>query len=35
MNDTQLDFKYKAGNGEKYKVDSIEDSVVWAKKSIR
>ena len=32
MNDTQLDFKFEAGNDKKYKVDSIRDSVVYAKK---
>ena len=31
MNYTQLDFKFEASNDEKYKVDSIRDSVVYAK----
>ena len=34
MNDTQLDFEFKAGNNEKYEVDSIRDSMVYAKESI-
>ena len=34
MNDTQLDFKFKAGNGEEYKVDSIQDNAVYAKESV-
>ena len=30
----QLNFKFKAGNNEKYKVDGIWDSIVFAKESI-
>ena len=30
----QLDYKFEAGNNEKYKIDGIEDSVVYAKESI-
>ena len=33
VNDTQLDFKFEAGNDEEYKVDGIQDSAVYAKKS--
>ena len=32
MNDTQLDFKFEAGNNKKYTVDGIWDSAVYAKK---
>ena len=28
----QLDFKFKTGDNKKYKVDSIQDSTVYAKK---
>ena len=31
MNNTQLDFEFKAGNGKEYKVDGIQDSVVYAR----
>ena len=34
VNDTQLDFKFEAGNDKEYKVDSIWDSTVYAKESI-
>ena len=33
MNDTQLDFKFKASNGKEYKVDGIQDSAVYTKES--
>ena len=33
VNDTQLDFEFEAGNNEKYEVDGIWDSTVYAKKS--
>ena len=33
MNDTQLDFEFKAGNGKEYQVDGIWDSVVYTKES--
>ena len=29
----QLDFKFEAGNGKEYKVDSIWDSIVYARES--
>ena len=31
----QQDFKFEAGNGKKYKVDDIQDSAVYAKKSAK
>ena len=31
MNNTQLDFKFKAGNNKEYKVDSIWDSAVYTR----
>ena len=34
MNDTQLDFKFKTGNNNEYKVDGIRDSAVYAKESV-
>ena len=33
MNDTQLDFEFKASNDKKYKDDGIWDSAVYAKES--
>ena len=30
----QLDLEFEAGNNEEYKVDSIWDSVVYAKESV-
>ena len=33
LNDTQLDFEFKTGNNEKYEIDGIWDSMVYAKKS--
>ena len=33
VNDTQLDFKFEAGNNKKYEVDGIWDSAVYAKDS--
>ena len=35
VNNTQLDFEFKAGNGDKYKVDGIWNSAVYAKKSAK
>ena len=34
MNDTQPDFKFEIGNNKEYKIDGIENSAVYAKKSI-
>ena len=34
MNDMQLDFEFKAGNNEEYKVNGIQNSAVYAKESI-
>ena len=34
MNDTQLNFKFEAGDDKEYKFDGIQDSAVYAKKSI-
>ena len=34
VNYTQLDFKFEASNDEEYKVDGIQNSAVYAKKSI-
>ena len=33
MNDTQLDFEFKAGNDKEYEVDGIWDSAVYARES--
>ena len=33
MNNTQLDFKFEAGNNKEYEVNSIWDSTVYAKES--
>ena len=33
MNDTQLDFEFKTGNNEKYKIYSIWDSTIYNKES--
>ena len=33
MNDTQLDFKFEAGNNKEYEIDGIRDSAVYAKES--
>ena len=33
MNDTQLDFKFEAGDDKEYEVDGIRDNTVYAKKS--
>ena len=35
VNDTQLNFEFKAGNNKEYKVDGIQDSTIYAKKSAR
>ena len=32
-NDTQLDFEFKAGNNEEYKINGIWNSAVYAKES--
>ena len=34
MNDTQLDFEFEAGDDKEYKVDGIQNSVVYAKESV-
>ena len=31
----QLDFEFKAGNSKEYKVDYIQDSVIYARESAR
>ena len=31
MNNMQQDFKFKTGNNEEYKVDGIQDSVVYTR----
>ena len=33
MNDTQLDFEFEASNNKEYKVDGIQNSTIYAKKS--
>ena len=33
INNTQLDFEFEAGNNEEYKIDGIQVSTVYAKKS--
>ena len=33
MNDLQLNFEFKAGNNEEYKIDGIQNSMVYAKES--
>ena len=33
MNDTQLDFEFEAGNSKEYKVDGIQNSMVYVKES--
>ena len=35
VNDTPLDFKFEAGNGEEYEVDGIWDSAVYARELAR
>ena len=35
VNNTQLDFEFKASNAEEYEVDSIQNSAVYARKSAR
>ena len=35
MNDTQLDFEFKAGNNEEYKINGIWDSTVYTRASIK
>ena len=35
VNDTQLNFEFKASNNKKYKVEGIRDSAVYARKSAR
>ena len=33
VNDTQLDFKFEAGDNKEYKVDGIWESMVYTRKS--
>ena len=35
VNDTQLNFKFEAGNDKEYKIKGIWDSTVYTKESVR
>ena len=34
MNNTQLDFEFEIGNNKEYKIEGIQNSAVYAKKSV-